>query len=130
MSEPYCTVQLHNDWTSMTCIDIDGVHFAPVGCDDGQGFDHDLLQAGGQERIWNAALRAAAALGAELVDLRPPVRLCCGQRHLGSECPDGSVMCCMCYDRVRRDQLNRLPDGQLEDCCRECAEAERKAGSE
>lgn len=53
-----------------------------------------------------------------------PVRLCCGQRHDGAVCPDGKVMCCVCFERVRVDDLNVTPDGKKEDVCRPCAEIE------
>lgn len=54
----------------------------------------------------------------------PPVRLCCGQRHAGPICPDGKVMCCLCFHRVPQHKLNVLPNGQKEDVCKECAESE------
>ena len=53
------------------------------------------------------------------------VRLCCGKRHYGPMCPDGLVMCCICFGRFGTDQLNKDEDGQLEDVCKECAERER-----
>lgn len=53
------------------------------------------------------------------------VRLCCGERHYGPMCPDGMVMCCICFGRFGTDQLNRSDDGQLEDVCKECAGRER-----
>ena len=39
------------------------------------------------------------------------VRLCCGQRHSGTVCPDGMVMCCICFERVSQQQLNTI-DGK------------------
>lgn len=54
-----------------------------------------------------------------------PVRICCGQPHLGPECPDGKVMCCLCFERVEKSELNILPDGSMEDVCKRCAEAEK-----
>lgn len=53
-----------------------------------------------------------------------PVRLCCGQRHTGSVCPDCKVMCCVCFDRVSQNKLHKLPNGQLEDVCQKCADDE------
>ena len=53
-----------------------------------------------------------------------PVRLCCRQRHYGVLCPDGLVMCCLCYDRFPPELLHRDRDGVLEDVCQPCAEAE------
>ena len=55
-----------------------------------------------------------------------PVRLCCGQRHFGSVCPDGMVMCCLCFERVSQDKLNVASNGKKEDVCNECAESERE----
>lgn len=57
----------------------------------------------------------------------PPVRLCCGAAHWGVVCPDGRVLCCICFARFEVDDLNVLPDGSREDVCRECAELERRA---
>lgn len=73
---------------------------------------------GGPERkaVGDAARRAKG---------EGPVRLCCGQRHYGVTCPDGLVMCCICFDRVSADRLNATEDGTLEDACRSCAERER-----
>lgn len=34
-----------------------------------------------------------------------PVRPCCGQRHYGVRCPDGLVMCELCFERVSDDVL-------------------------
>lgn len=53
-----------------------------------------------------------------------PVRLCCGQRHLGVVCPDGLVMCCLCYRRVGFEDLAVTDDGQREDVCTSCAAEE------
>ena len=50
-----------------------------------------------------------------------PVRLCCGQRHFGVICPDGKVMCCLCFRSVSQDKLNVI-DGVKENVCKECAE--------
>ena len=55
----------------------------------------------------------------------PPVRLCCGKRHYGAMCPDGKVMCCLCFGAFDVDQLN-VVDGQREDVCKECANEESK----
>lgn len=56
-----------------------------------------------------------------------PVRLCCGQRHLGPMCPDGKVMCCLCFDRFDVRELN-VAGGVTQDICRPCAtyEAQRE----
>lgn len=52
-----------------------------------------------------------------------PVRLCCGQRHMGAVCPDGKVMCCLCFGRFGVDQL-ATDKGQPTDVCQPCADAE------
>jgi hypothetical protein len=48
-----------------------------------------------------------------------PVRLCCGQRHWHVVCPDGLVMCCVCFERVPADEAWE-DDGQKWDVCRTC----------
>jgi hypothetical protein len=68
-------------------------------------------------------LTTQPALGA-VSRLDAPVRLCCGQRHFGPVCPDGKVMCCICFNRVQQDKLNVAPNGQKEDVCNECAAKE------
>lgn len=54
-----------------------------------------------------------------------PVRLCCGQKHYGMVCPDGKVMCCLCFNRVSQDELNVTSGGMKEDVCKSCAEKEK-----
>ena len=56
-----------------------------------------------------------------------PVRLCCGQRHFGAVCPDGKVMCCLCFGRFPLDELSETVDGDKQDVCRACAEREAAA---
>lgn len=53
-----------------------------------------------------------------------PYRLCCSQRHYGPVCPDGKVMCCLCFERVEKIALHADEDGSLEDVCQKCAEIE------
>lgn len=48
-----------------------------------------------------------------------PIRACCGQRHMGARCPDGLVMCCVCFDRVPISRLSSL-DGRPQDVCLSC----------
>lgn len=57
--------------------------------------------------------------------LKPPARLCCGQRHYGVICPDGKVMCCLCFERFTVDELSETVDGDKQDVCRACDEKER-----
>jgi len=54
-----------------------------------------------------------------------PVRLCCGRRHSGVLCPDGLVMCCICYHRFPVEGLHET-DGGREDVCLGCAEQESR----
>lgn len=56
----------------------------------------------------------------------PPTRLCCGKPHYGAVCPDGKVMCCLCFERVNQEDLNTGPDEQKENVCKACAEMERQ----
>lgn len=50
-----------------------------------------------------------------------PTRLCCGQKHWNIECPDGLVMCCICFKRFETYKLNQISNCQYEDVCKECA---------
>jgi hypothetical protein len=51
----------------------------------------------------------------------PPVRLCCGQPHSGAMCPDGKVMCCICFSRFPVGELHTDPvDGKKVDVCKGC----------
>lgn len=59
--------------------------------------------------------------------MKAPVRLCCGQRHNGPVCPDGQVMCCICFGRFRQEDLNVLDNGKKEDVCKTCANKEKVA---
>jgi len=54
---------------------------------------------------------------------KPPVRLCCGHRHYGAQCPDGLVMCCVCFTKVTLSELAK-ENGQLIDVCKECRNRE------
>lgn len=56
-----------------------------------------------------------------------PVRLCCGQRHYGVLCPDGKVMCCLCFGRFDVSELSETVDGDKQDVCSACW-AEETAG--
>lgn len=49
----------------------------------------------------------------------PPVRLCCGERHWNVQCPDGKVMCCICFDRVEVSELIER-NGMKQDVCKGC----------
>lgn len=49
----------------------------------------------------------------------PPVQLCCGERHWGVVCPDGKVMCVICFNRF--DPHDLFGD---EDICIWCADKE------
>ncbi len=54
----------------------------------------------------------------------PPFRLCCGQSHNGAVCPDGKIMCCLCFSRFEVRELNVTSDGTPEDVCAPCARKE------
>ncbi len=58
---------------------------------------------------------------------QPPARVCCGQRHYGAECPDGKVMCCICFERVTKDELAIDASGARIDMCQPCGEGEGEA---
>ncbi len=61
---------------------------------------------------------------------RPPVRVCCGKRHFGIVCPDGKVMCCMCFERFDQDQLSIDPkDGKKLNICKECDDKKKRRRS-
>lgn len=49
-----------------------------------------------------------------------PVRLCCGQRHWGAQCPDGKVMCCLCFGRFEVADLYSNDKGETWDICQTC----------
>ncbi len=55
----------------------------------------------------------------------PPVRLCCGERHYGAVCPDGLVMCCICFFRFKIEDLS-VQDGTPVDVCKKCHEVTEK----
>ena len=54
----------------------------------------------------------------------PPVRLCCFQRHNGAQCPDGAVMCCLCFYRFPVAMLSIDDSGDPVDVCIDCSERE------
>lgn len=49
-----------------------------------------------------------------------PVRLCCGMRHYGALCPDGKVMCEVCFDRFPPEDLFTDSHGTW-NLCKLCA---------
>lgn len=54
----------------------------------------------------------------------PPVRPCCGERHFGALCPDGSVMCCLCFNKYPLSAMSE-EGGVKTDVCPNCATIER-----
>lgn len=50
-----------------------------------------------------------------------PVRLCCMNRHYGPQCPDGLVMCCLCFERWHVEQLAVDEHWTRVDVCGACA---------
>lgn len=56
-----------------------------------------------------------------------PVKLCCGKRqseHNGVVCPDGLVMCALCFERVEPEKLYVDGDGVRWDVCKPCNESD------
>jgi hypothetical protein len=53
-------------------------------------------------------------------------RLCCGRQHNGPVCPDGLVMCCICFTRAAPEDLYTDPEGSRWDICVSCADAEQR----
>lgn len=53
---------------------------------------------------------------------RAPVRICCGKPHVGPVCPDGKVMCALCFDRVTASEAWRDRNGQAWDLCVSCGD--------
>lgn len=54
----------------------------------------------------------------------PPVRVCCSQRHGSVACPDGLVVCCLCFQRFSMSELATTHDGRKTDVCLSCMEKE------
>lgn len=57
-----------------------------------------------------------------------PIKLCCGRpesEHRGVMCPDGKVMCCICFERFMVEDLNMV-DGVPENVCKGCANVARR----
>jgi hypothetical protein len=50
------------------------------------------------------------------------------QRHYGPVCPDGKVMCCLCFHRFEVSELSETADGDKTDVCVTCAELEALRG--
>lgn len=48
-----------------------------------------------------------------------PFRVCCGQQHYGATCPDGKVMCCVCFERFDKVDL-MVEAGVTYDVCKGC----------
>jgi uncharacterized C2H2 Zn-finger protein len=57
--------------------------------------------------------------------MQAPIRLCCGQRHYSTRCPDGQVMCCLCFDRFNISELATEDDHPI-DICKPCYEKDQK----
>jgi hypothetical protein len=55
------------------------------------------------------------------------IRLCCGQHHGGPVCPDGLVMCCLCFSRFSESDLYVDQDGIRWDICTSCETSEQQA---
>lgn len=83
---------------------------------------YDPVPEGMTREAWEAWMRE---LGDPDYVRQLPVRLCCGQRHSGAVCPDGLVMCCICFSRFETGQLYVDKDGDWWDICTGCAGTER-----
>jgi hypothetical protein len=57
-------------------------------------------------------------------------RLCCGQDHGGPVCPDGLVMCCLCFSRFSEGDLYVDRDGTRWDICESCGAGEQRRQEE
>jgi len=73
------------------------------------------------------------------VEYDAPVRICCYKRHRGPICPDGLVMCCICFNRVAKEQLALLEEGDgsttesapiYVDMCKTCKKREERWGTQ
>lgn len=53
-----------------------------------------------------------------------------GSLTLLSRLTDGRVMCCLCFDYFRLDELNPVEGGKVEDVCKACAADEMRALAE
>jgi hypothetical protein len=84
--------------------------------------DIELLDFGAEGLRW-AHFTMEPDRGHEAEPLPPPTRACCGQPHAGATCSDGLVMCCLCFERVKPEDL-ATEDGQRVDVCRPCMEQE------
>lgn len=49
-----------------------------------------------------------------------PARLCCGKRHFGPECHDGTFMCVVCFRKVPTSAAWTDLHGAKWDACQEC----------
>lgn len=58
--------------------------------------------------------------------MEAPVKLCCGQSHWSVQCPDGLVMCCLCFSRFPVAELADDGEGKI-DVCRLCDAADKAA---
>lgn len=55
---------------------------------------------------------------------RPPQNMCCEERHFGDICPDGKVMCCLCFGRFDIDELYPSRPDEFLMVCKPCFESE------
>ena len=57
-----------------------------------------------------------------------PIKVCCFHRdseHVGVVCPDGKVMCCICFSRFSVKDLFTYPgDVVPSDVCKECGKSD------
>lgn len=49
-----------------------------------------------------------------------------GSRTLSTRFTDGTVLCCICWERCRMGELNPVEGGKVEDVCKQCAADEMR----
>jgi len=54
------------------------------------------------------------------------IRVCCGKIHETPVCPDGLVMCQLCFERVKRDKLH-AENGVVFNICKKCEKMDKLA---
>lgn len=93
--------------TELTC------QFCGEPCTIETGFTASFHKDGSVVRHWDCPKQA-----------EPPVRICCGKRHGGVQCPDGKVMCCLCFERFLVTELATEEDGIPTNVCKPCQRIE------
>jgi len=74
--------------------------------DDGTGFLRPASDCPVHPQEEADEVQVLQTVAAPPSPLDPPVRLCCGERHAGVVCPDGKVMCGLCFGKFEREDLS------------------------